>query len=84
MLASAKNMTDAIGRWAVTLPSRPTVLAQPKHCSMRLLTRRLVARVARRALVGLNKFDQLLTLSMAAYELMRLRGLAQLRPQCAQ
>jgi len=26
----------------------------------------------------------LLTLNMAAYNLMRLRGLAQLRPQCAQ
>jgi transposase len=33
---------------------------------------------------GLDKVDQLLTLNMAAYNLMRLRGLAQLRPQCAQ
>ncbi|MBK1613822.1 IS5/IS1182 family transposase [Rubrivivax gelatinosus] len=32
---------------------------------------------------GLDKVDQLLTLTMAAYNLTRLRGLAQLRPQCA-
>jgi transposase len=33
---------------------------------------------------GLDKVDQLLTLTMAAYNLTRLRSLAQLRPQCAQ
>lgn len=33
---------------------------------------------------GLAKVDQLLTLTMAAYNLTRLRSLAQLRPQCAQ
>ncbi|HRD98553.1 MAG TPA: IS5 family transposase [Rubrivivax sp.] len=33
---------------------------------------------------GLDKVDQLLTLAMAAYNLTRLRTLAQLRPQCAQ
>jgi hypothetical protein len=33
---------------------------------------------------GLDKVDQLLTLTMAAYNLTRLRTLAQLRPQCAQ
>jgi IS5 family transposase len=33
---------------------------------------------------GLDKADQLLTLTMAAYNLTRLRTLAQLRPQCAQ
>lgn len=32
----------------------------------------------------LDKVDQLLTLTMAAYNLMRLRSLAALRPQCAQ
>ena len=32
---------------------------------------------------GLDKVDQLLTLTMAAYNLTRLRALAQLRPQCA-
>ena len=32
---------------------------------------------------GLQKVDHLLTLTMAAYNLTRLRGLAQLRPQCA-
>jgi hypothetical protein len=32
---------------------------------------------------GLDKADQLLTLTMAAYNLTRLRSLAQLRPQCA-
>jgi len=32
---------------------------------------------------GLDKVDQLLTLAMAAYNLTRLRTLAQLRPQCA-
>jgi hypothetical protein len=32
---------------------------------------------------GLDKVDQLLTLTMAAYNLTRLRSLAQLRPQCA-
>lgn len=32
---------------------------------------------------GLDKVDQLLTLTMAAYNLTRLRTLAQLRPQCA-
>jgi hypothetical protein len=32
----------------------------------------------------LDKADQLLTLTMAAYNLTRLRTLAQLRPQCAQ
>ena len=31
---------------------------------------------------GLNKVDQLLTLTMAAYNLTRLRTLAQLRPDC--
>jgi hypothetical protein len=30
---------------------------------------------------GLDKVDQVLTLTMAAYNLTRLRGLAQLRPQ---
>ena len=33
---------------------------------------------------GLDKVDQLLTLTMAAYNLTRLRTLAQLRPPCAQ
>ena len=33
---------------------------------------------------GLDKVDQLLTLTMAAYNLTRLRTLAQLRPQCTQ
>jgi hypothetical protein len=33
---------------------------------------------------GLDKVDQLLTLTMAAYNLTRLRTLAQLRPQWAQ
>ena len=33
---------------------------------------------------GLDKIDQLLTLTMVAYNLTRLRTLAQLRPQCAQ
>jgi len=33
---------------------------------------------------GLDKVDQLLTLTMAAYNLTRLRTLANLRPQCAQ
>ena len=33
---------------------------------------------------GLDKVNQLLTLTMAAYNLTRLRTLAQLRPQCAQ
>ena len=33
---------------------------------------------------GLDKVDQLLTLTMAAYNLTRLRTLVQLRPQCAQ
>jgi transposase len=33
---------------------------------------------------GLDKVDQLLTLTMAAYNLTRLRSLAQSRPQCAQ
>jgi IS5 family transposase len=33
---------------------------------------------------GLVKVDQLLTLTMAAYNLTPLRALAQLRPQCAQ
>ena len=33
---------------------------------------------------GLDKVDQLVTLTMAAYNLTRLRTLAQLRPQCAQ
>ena len=33
---------------------------------------------------GLDKVDQLLTMTMAAYNLTRLRTLAQLRPQCAQ
>ena len=33
---------------------------------------------------GLDKVDQLLTLTMAAYNLTRMRTLAQLRPQCAQ
>ena len=33
---------------------------------------------------GLDKVDQLLTLTMAAYNLTRLRGLAALRPQMAQ
>jgi hypothetical protein len=33
---------------------------------------------------GLDKVDQLLTLTMAAYNLTRLRTLAKLRPQCAQ
>lgn len=33
---------------------------------------------------GLDKVDQLLTLMMAAYNLTRLRTLAQLRPHCAQ
>lgn len=33
---------------------------------------------------GLDRLDQLLTLNMPAYNLMRLRGLANLRPQCAQ
>ena len=33
---------------------------------------------------GLDKVDQLLTLTMAAYNLTRLRTLAQLSPQCAQ
>lgn len=33
---------------------------------------------------GLDRVDQLLTLTMAAYNLTRLRTLAQLRPQCAQ
>jgi hypothetical protein len=33
---------------------------------------------------GLDKVDQLLTLTMAAYNLTRLRTLEQLRPQCAQ
>lgn len=33
---------------------------------------------------GLNKVDQLLTLTMAAYNQTRLRTLAQLRPECAQ
>jgi len=33
---------------------------------------------------GLDKVDQLLTLTMAAYNLTRLRTLAQLRPQCNQ
>ena len=33
---------------------------------------------------GLDKVDQLLTLTMAAYNLTRLRTLGQLRPQCAQ
>ncbi|MBZ8139659.1 IS5/IS1182 family transposase [Rubrivivax gelatinosus] len=32
---------------------------------------------------GLDKIDQLLTLTMAAYNLTRLRTLAQMRPQCA-
>jgi transposase len=32
---------------------------------------------------GLDKVDQLLTLTMAVYNLTRLRSLAQLRPQCA-
>ena len=31
---------------------------------------------------GLDKVDQLLTLTMAAYNLTRLRTLAHLRPQC--
>ena len=35
-------------------------------------------------LQGLDKVDQLLTLTMAAYNLTRLRTLAQLRPQCSQ
>ena len=33
---------------------------------------------------GLDRVDQLLTLTMAAYNLTRLRTMAQLRPQCAQ
>jgi hypothetical protein len=33
---------------------------------------------------GLDKVDQLLTLTMAAYNLTRLRALAHMRPQCAQ
>ena len=33
---------------------------------------------------GLDRVDQVLTLTMAAYNLTRLRTLAQLRPQCAQ
>jgi hypothetical protein len=33
---------------------------------------------------GLDKVDQLLTLTMAAYNLTRLRALAELRPQAAQ
>nr|HPL80175.1 hypothetical protein [Burkholderiaceae bacterium] len=33
---------------------------------------------------GLDKVDQLLTLTMAAYNLTRLRALAELRPQVAQ
>ena len=33
---------------------------------------------------GLDKVDQLMTLTMAAYNLTRLRTLANLRPQCAQ
>jgi transposase len=33
---------------------------------------------------GLDKVDQLVTLTMTAYNLTRLRSLAQLRPQCAQ
>lgn len=33
---------------------------------------------------GLDKVDQLLTLTMAAYNLTRLRSLAQLRPDCVQ
>ena len=32
---------------------------------------------------GLDKVDQLLTLTMAAYNLTRLRTLAELRPRCA-
>lgn len=33
---------------------------------------------------GLNKVDQLLTLTMAAYNLTRLRSLTPLRPECAE
>ena len=33
---------------------------------------------------GLNKVDQVLTLTMAAYNLTRLRSLAPLRPECAE
>ena len=33
---------------------------------------------------GLNRVDQMFVLIMAAYNLVRMRGLAQVRPQCAQ
>jgi IS5 family transposase len=45
---------------------------------------KLIGPVRQVMVQGLDKVDQLLTLTMAAYNLTRLRTLAQLRPQCAQ
>lgn len=45
---------------------------------------RLIGPIRQVMVQGLDKVDQLLTLTMAAYNLTRLRTLAQLRPQCAQ
>jgi len=45
---------------------------------------KLIGPVRQVMVQGLDKVDQVLTLTMAAYNLTRLRTLAQLRPQCAQ
>jgi IS5 family transposase len=44
---------------------------------------KVIGPMRRVMVLGLDKVDQLLTLTMAAYNLTRLRSLAQLRPQCA-
>ena len=45
---------------------------------------KFIGPICRVMVQGLDKADQLLTLTMAAYSLTRLRTLAQSRPQCAQ
>ena len=59
-------------------------LPLPSLAHGRRPTLKLIGPIRQVMVQGLDKVDQLLTLTMAAYNLTRLRTLAQLHPQCAQ
>lgn len=72
----------------------PDEIAQTEGCPISQRKRKLIEQGfgwaktvggVRQVMVrGLERVEQMFVLTMAAYNLVRMRGLAQVRPQCAQ
>ena len=79
-----RNGGSAIDRGTTRHPGYEDSQRRSKRIEQCFGWGRLIGPIRQVMVKGLDKVDQLLTLTMAAYNLKRLRTLAQLRPLCAQ